>query len=192
MHHGLLWAVEPNRQGLPYPSPLCKPAPTNSCSLPTWSWAATTHRIIYPGVGLSSIIWNAGTKLDHEICTVEHVQANVCTTNAFSQVDGRRLELHGPFQTVSQSTIASLTNKPAHVELWLDNGIYGRADFLKWDDFDCILIGLAEGRPTGLVLSRALEGEYRRTGIVRFPYVKNQDLWECQKAWNMDFSISIV
>jgi hypothetical protein len=198
MHNGLLWAVEPNRRGLPYPSlqstALDTASLTASCRPPSWSWAATSHPIIYPGTGLSNFLsWDNGVRLEHKLCTIENVQTNLITASIFGQVNGGKLQLRGPFQSVNQSNIASLTKSTGDVEWWLDNGVHGRSDFKEWKGFDCVLIGINHSLPIGLVLSKVPEsGYYRRIGVVQFSYVEHKEPWDWLNNWVRNHSISII
>lgn len=70
--------------------------------------------------------------------TIEKVQVNLITTDVFGLVNGGELQLRGPFQSVKQSNIASLTTAPSDVEWWLDNEIFGRFNFAGWNVFDCV------------------------------------------------------
>lgn len=198
IHHGLLWAVKPNRRGLPYrPARSALPDTEHHiapCQPPSWSWASTAHSIFYPRTDLSNFLqWDDAIRLTHELCTIEDIQLNFLTSNDFGQVNGGILQLRGPFQWVRRSNINSLTTRPNDIEWWLDDGTYGRSDFKDWQDFGCVLVGINGTCPVGLVLSKVTESAfYCRTGVVQFPYVECQEPWDWLDAWDKDHSITIV
>jgi hypothetical protein len=131
--------------------------------------------------------------LEHKLCTIENVQTNLGTASILGLVNRGKLQLHGPFQSVNKANIASLTKNPGKVEWWLDNGVYGTANFQEWEDLDCVLIGIDHGSPIGLVLSKVLEsGCYRRTGVVSFSYVGHKEPWDWLNAWVKNQGLCII